>query len=49
MRTPSYYSQNVSTEPGELQTSSHYMMIEAFAQIQEQEIDPILSIRRKAA
>lgn len=33
----------------EWQTSSHYMMIEAFAQIDKEEVDPILSITMKAA
>jgi putative transposase len=28
---------------------SHYMMVEAFAQIDKEEIDPILSITTKAA
>ena len=31
------------------QTSSRYMMVEAFAQIDKEEIDPILSITTKAA
>ena len=31
------------------QTSSRYMMVEAFAQIDKEEIDPILSITAKAA
>ncbi|WP_229738111.1 transposase, partial [Sinisalibacter lacisalsi] len=33
----------------EWQTSSRYMMVEAFAQIDKEEIDPILSITTKAA
>ena len=33
----------------ELQTSSRYMMVEAFAQIDKEEIDPILCITTKAA
>jgi hypothetical protein len=33
----------------EWQTSSRYMMVEAFAQIDKEEIDPILSITAKAA
>lgn len=33
----------------EWQTLSHYMMVEAFAQIDKEEIDPILSITTKAA
>ena len=33
----------------ERQTSSRYMMVEAFAQIDKEEIDPILSITTKAA
>ena len=33
----------------EWQTSSRYMMAEAFAQIDKEEIDPILSITTKAA
>ena len=33
----------------EWQTSSRYMMVEAFAQIDREEIDPILSITTKAA
>ena len=33
----------------EWQTSSRYMMVEAFAQIDKEEIDPILSIITKAA
>jgi putative transposase len=33
----------------EWQTSSRYMMVEAFAQIDKEEIDPILSIATKAA
>lgn len=33
----------------EWQTSSRYMMVEAFAQIDKEEIDPILSITMKAA
>lgn len=33
----------------EWQTSSRYMTIEAFAQIDKQEIDPILSMTTKAA
>ena len=33
----------------ERQTSSRYMMVEAFAQIDKKEIDPILSITTKAA
>ena len=31
------------------QTASRYMMVEAFAQIDKEEIDPILSITTKAA
>ncbi|WP_292267856.1 hypothetical protein [Marivita sp.] len=31
------------------QTASRYMMVEAFAQIDTEEIDPILSITTKAA
>ena len=31
------------------QTSSRYMMVEACAQIDKQEIDPLLSITTKAA
>jgi hypothetical protein len=31
------------------QTSSRYMMVEAFARIDKEEIDPILSITTKAA
>ncbi len=34
---------------GEWQTSSRYMMVEAFAQIDKEEIDPILSITARAA
>lgn len=30
-------------------TSSRYMMVEAFAQIDKEEVDPILSITTKAA
>jgi len=33
----------------EWQTASRYMMVEAFAQIDKEEIDPILSITTKAA
>ena len=33
----------------EWQTSSRYMQVEAFAQIDKEEIDPILSITTKAA
>jgi len=33
----------------EWQTSSRYMMVEAFARIDTEEIDPILSITTKAA
>jgi putative transposase len=33
----------------EWQTSSRYMMVEAFAQIDSEEIDPLLSITTKAA
>jgi len=33
----------------EWQTSSRYTMVEAFAQIDKEEIDPILSITTKAA
>ena len=33
----------------EWQTLSRYMMLEAFAQIDKQEIDPILSTTTKAA
>ena len=33
----------------EWQTSRRYMMVEAFAQIDKEEIDPILSITTKAA
>ncbi len=33
----------------EWQTSSRYMMVEAFAQIDKEEIDPLLSIPTKAA
>ena len=33
----------------EWQTSSRYMMVEAFAQIDKEEVDPILSITTKAA
>lgn len=33
----------------EWQTSSRYMMVEAFPQIDKEEIDPILSIAPKAA
>ena len=33
----------------EWQTASRYMMVEAFAQIDTEEIDPILSISTKAA
>ena len=33
----------------EWQTSSRYMMVEAFAQIDREEIDPVLSITMKAA
>jgi hypothetical protein len=33
----------------EWQTSSRYMMVEAFAQIDKEEIDPILSTTTKAA
>lgn len=33
----------------EWQTTSRYMMVEAFAQIDKEEIDPILSITTKAA
>lgn len=33
----------------EWQTSSRYIMVEAFAQIDKEEIDPILSITTKAA
>jgi hypothetical protein len=33
----------------EWQTSSRYMMVEAFARIDKEEIDPILSITTKAA
>jgi hypothetical protein len=33
----------------EWQTSSRYMMVEAFAQIDREEIDPILIITTKAA
>jgi len=33
----------------ELQTSSRHMMVEAFAHIDKEEIDPILSITTKAA
>ena len=33
----------------EWQTSSQYMMVEAFAQIDKEEIDPLLSITTKAA
>ena len=33
----------------ECQTASRYMMVEAFAQIDKEEIDPILSITTKAA
>ncbi|MFT3689324.1 hypothetical protein [Paenirhodobacter sp.] len=31
------------------QTASRYMMVEAFAQIDKEEIDPILNITTKAA
>jgi len=33
----------------EWQTSSRYMMVEAFAQIDHEEVDPVLSITTKAA
>jgi putative transposase len=33
----------------EWQTSSRYMMVEAFGQIEKEEIDPILSLTTKAA
>jgi hypothetical protein len=33
----------------EWQTASRYMMVEAFAQIDTEEIDPILSITTEAA
>jgi hypothetical protein len=33
----------------EWQTSSHYMMVEALARIDTEEIDPMLSITTKAA
>jgi putative transposase len=33
----------------ERETSSRYMMVEAFVQIDKEEIDPILSIATKAA
>ncbi len=33
----------------EWQTSSRYMMVEAFAQIDKEEVDPLLSITTKAA
>lgn len=36
-------------QSGEWQTSSRYMMVEAFAQIDKEEIDPILSITTKSA
>ncbi len=32
----------------EWQTSSRYLIVEAFAQINKEEIDPILSITKKA-
>jgi transposase-like protein len=48
-RTKLHSTDEIERLNKEVKTASRYMMVEAFAQIDKEEIDPILSITAKAA